>query len=570
MIIFSLLRSARKSLRSSAIDESEKCGSARRETQSLQSLPNFRSMHIFDALPDAVASDVFKTLGLQESWPLRGVCRRWRRVVEETEWASFDLRISGEASSAGQSSEIARCKAAASLFEERKLRLSGGASVALRILRQLSPFELTGRSLLAAIAQSHSGPAQPRAVTVEVRGDRCDHEDEPVFGFLLHVLEALRPAAAHADPAASASASGSCSDLESLHVGVFCIKGQKAARMRSSVPRASTSTPSSSRHYYVHSSSTAPAVAARLKAALAPFAALRSLSFVFDSEFTEVEPEAAEVIAAACPLLRSVAISLRAYRERRDGALAAFASLAHLEHLAVAWPADRGGPVGLDLALATLADGPAGRSLRSLAFLADKRMSRPGEFPSRSPGSDPLFARLSGASLTALGRLPHLESVGPLLLDCAYLAPEDFRAFGRLAGLREAQLYFSGAEGEPARTAAALGALGEALSGLPRLERLRLKLDAPISLSMLICVVLASAGFYAPPEAVPAFLGSLGPAARRALGELSVGLDRPLSEADAGAVAALPALKRLRVSSLLEAPHDLRPHEVGRLRLVCA
>eukprot|EP00741_Cyanophora_paradoxa_P021631 tig00000241_g20879.t1 len=85
-------------------------------------------------------SDVFNALGLRASWPLRAVCRRWRRVVEETEWAVVELRLKGgEVSSAAGHSESKRsaehvCGALSALFDRKtgKLRLGNGASVTIK------------------------------------------------------------------------------------------------------------------------------------------------------------------------------------------------------------------------------------------------------------------------------------------------------------------------------------------------------------------------------------------------------------------------------------------------------
>eukprot|EP00741_Cyanophora_paradoxa_P021303 tig00021348_g20563.t1 len=91
-----------------------------------------------------------------------------------------------------------------------------------------------------------------------------------------------------------------------------------------------------------------------------------------------------------------------------------------------------------------------------------------------------------------------------------------------------------------------------ALSGLPHLERLRLTIyiDTPAAL-----------------DGVVALLRSAG--ARRALYSLKLSFDdRPLSEAEAEAVVALPALERLVVCCSLEGPGpgpaSARPYEILR------
>eukprot|EP00741_Cyanophora_paradoxa_P000037 tig00000057_g35.t1 len=337
----------------------------------------------FDDVPDAVLSGVFKALGPRASWPLRRVCGRWRRVVEEMEWASFELRIKAAdvdmsraaAHEASEQGDESAYDVLSALFERRRLRLSAGASVSLRPeLSRLVAFDRNdGRSvaaahqihrrrveaacgLLRAIARSHSGPSQPREVSIELMRDMQDISDDVddrelaiiaarqvdkdfLRSYLLGVLSALQPA----EGAASSS-------LESLSVsfnsGLFkefgVTFGEGLEEMRSK---------------------TRPWPApADLRAALAPFAQLRSLSLFFGVYDKGAQPEAAEAIAGACPLLRSVRLLAR-----DEAVLAAFAPLAHLQQLAVIF-STFGAPDVSDGVVA-LADGPAGQSLQSIEFV---------------------------------------------------------------------------------------------------------------------------------------------------------------------------------------------------------
>eukprot|EP00741_Cyanophora_paradoxa_P009778 tig00000147_g9474.t1 len=534
----------------------------------------------FDVLPDVVIAEVFKLFGLRAGWPLRGVCRRWRRLVEETEWASFEL--TGAAASVEQSRESAY-EAAAALFEKRKLRLGGGGSVTLRPwVASWSLIPDTGSaaveavcSVLSAITHTHSGPAQPREVIVELQElfDVSRFDEDFLHAFLLGVLRALRPA------------EGAASGLESLSVGLTMEDegGQGDHCRRGSLPWPES---------------------ADLRAALAPFGgALRSLHLFFGPRNAGLDAASAAAIAAACPLLRSVLLPFD--EESLSESLAALARLGCLEELAaVLTPLSEG---GVSEGLAALADGAAGRSIRRISFLAEAEMCRRGEFPRRpeadSSSGECLGLVLYDAGLLALSRMPQLESIEPLRIYPGYVQPDAVRSLGRIAGLREASLEFVCSSSRQ-ETSAALRALAEAVDGLPRLSRLRLQLQTSIR---------EGAG------AVAEFLGSAG--ARRALTDLELevhptwtseevravgeamsglprlarlkldlrGLDptaadvvallgggclsitalelllhRPLSEAEAEAILALPALRRLRISSKLFPLPSLRPFEVLR------
>eukprot|EP00741_Cyanophora_paradoxa_P024942 tig00000056_g24076.t1 len=138
--------------------------------------PGPQAAPAIDALPDAILSDVLKTLGLRAGWPLRGVCRRWRRVAEDTPWPSLELRFrsggggpapapaaaASDASGAGPRPNASggdrfeeACGALSTLFEQRKLRLAGGASVALR--PELAPGPSRRAADVAEARQRHRG-----------------------------------------------------------------------------------------------------------------------------------------------------------------------------------------------------------------------------------------------------------------------------------------------------------------------------------------------------------------------------------------------------------------------------
>eukprot|EP00741_Cyanophora_paradoxa_P010964 tig00020553_g10599.t1 len=300
-----------------------------------------------------------------------------------------------------------------------------------------------------------------------------------------------------------------------------------------------------------------PPKAADLRAALAPFDNLRSLAISFGSLDVGITAETATAIAGACPLLRAFRCGL--HRPSVNAVLAALAPLGRLEELSL--PMD-GGEYACDISdgVLALAEGPAGRTLRRIALARDRdrdvatststsknSKGRRGRGRGRQQSflnssdedaSRPVFEP-SGAALLGLCRMPNLESVYPLRirsgLDARAVAPGDVLALGGAAGLREVHLALDfgrcfGADRD--RAPGLLRALGEALSSLPRLERLRLGLDG--------------VGRHVPPEGVATLLGS--PGARRALTDLRLELaDRPLSGAEAAAIAALPALEGLRL-----------------------
>eukprot|EP00741_Cyanophora_paradoxa_P010915 tig00020553_g10552.t1 len=496
-------------------------------------------------------SDIFRALGLRTSWPLRGVCRRWRRVVEETEWANFELKGAAASGEHAQSGESAY-EAAAAMIEKRKLRLGGGASVTLRpeivevadtegdSRRSWEAGELANRRtleaarrLLAAIARSHSGssggPAQLREVTVEVCGNASESRDysrqvdkDFVRAYLLGVLEALRPP------------EGAASGLEGLSVGLTVADRGRSGRFL------------------------AWPDAAELRAALAPFGALRSLTLSFEHSHGCC-PKAAAAIAAACPLLRALLVS-PSFRAA-GGVLAALSRLAHLQRLTVV-DERMSTRDGVSEGVAALAEGPAGASLAAVAFVRGEWPAVPyrrGEFPRLSPEARYCFVGLSDEAWGALGRMPRLESFRSLRFGGESAAAAAL-AFGRLASLREARLIvsFCSATSDPDRTRATLRALADAIYSAPRLERLQLRLLS-VPTHNQAASPRGPAG-----EDVASLLGGAG--VQRALAHLFLSLDRPLSGAEAAAIAALPALEDLRLCADIRppAPVDLRPYEVLR------
>eukprot|EP00741_Cyanophora_paradoxa_P011521 tig00020557_g11129.t1 len=544
--------------------------------------PHAQAAALVDALPDALLGDVFKALGLQASWPLRRVCRRWRRAIEETEWADVDLRISG-GKAADWSSDTARSRLVKrrkaepgtegggeqsysqlmQLFESRRVRL-GSASVSLQgelpvpALSNQEPvddhtaFVSLRRShrlvanaacgLLAAIACRNSGPAQLREVTVELlRFD--DSEMDFLSAYLLGVLRALRP------PEGAASA------LESLSVSFSFSRDFDRFLSRDIGNRTWLPWPR----------------APELQAALAPFGALRSLAFHFSGLDEGISPHVAAAIAAACPFLRSVRLGLSSSASpiatSTPAVLAALAPLAHLQELAL-YGVCPGRMCKVAAGLAALADGPAGRSLRSIAFNQGHTMSmcKAAELARRS-SSGVCYAtpELPPTALIALARMPNLERFGSLALGSLDVeqAMEGVLALGRIASLREMRVDISGfVRSPPERASAVLRALADALSGLPRLEKLDLQMTcAPRGARSVL-------GVQASPEDVAYLLASDG--ARRALADLSLyfaAADRSLAEAEAEAIVALPALRRLRLVSCCahgSPSFRIRPFEILR------
>eukprot|EP00741_Cyanophora_paradoxa_P005428 tig00000882_g5264.t1 len=451
-----------------------------------------------DILPDAVLSDVFKALAVRASWPLRAVCRRWRRVVEEMEWACFDLDVRAAAGAASAYDALS------ALFEERKLRLGGGASIALRAqlvqpaadlaLAAAAAREQTGRTLEAAcrlLGRAAAGPGRPRGVTLElVAGD-------------IGALDALRPggdfvrACLLGALAALLPAEGAPSALEGLAVGVHAgLQPHRGGPEGLPWP-----------------------AAAELRAALAPFGALRSLTLFFGGLDAGAGPEAAAAVAAACPLLRSLGLGAAA------GDVPAPA------------PASAASPSSP----ATASTGPAAsrRAPRGGGGLRGALRARPG--CPRPPAQPHRPGAPAGAGAGAGAPRASAAGPDPAQLDANGLEAEALGPLAGLAGLRELAVCFSGTL-PPERAAGLLRALAAALSRLPRLARLSLEL---------LCL-------FAGAEDVAGLLGSAG--ARRALTALDLSVARPLSEEEAAALLALPALERLHVNP------DLRPLDPACLR----
>eukprot|EP00741_Cyanophora_paradoxa_P020454 tig00021257_g19744.t1 len=223
-----------------------------------------------DALPDEVLGRILQKLGLRDGWLARGACRRFRRVAEEMGWDSFDLRsgmnmtpggdlvssaappaVRLEPSDAKVEAYLAVFDDVSSLIERGKLRLSAGASVALRV--RLLPLRHASRCacgspccpdaqskdvtpvrsihqrtaagicrVVSAIVRASGGSAQPREVTVALgagwtrvsmrsgHAAFCDVDGTLLRdGYLLGVLRALHPPA------------GAASGVESLSLGFF-------------------------------------------------------------------------------------------------------------------------------------------------------------------------------------------------------------------------------------------------------------------------------------------------------------------------------------------------------------
>eukprot|EP00741_Cyanophora_paradoxa_P013990 tig00020723_g13505.t1 len=544
-------------------------------------------------LPDLVMSELFKKLGVQESWRLRRVCKRWKESIEKgTLWGDFELRLDG--STVGET-----CGAFSASFADGQLRLGKGASVTVR-WRLPDDNDGTGGTtgsnyrgavaavwgLLRAITASHAGDAQPGSVTVEFCGSGLRlFNEEYADALLLGVLRALRPPG------------GAPSGLRGLHVGLTSAEGRgERPPSPDSPPRrlpfggyppspgyAPTSpsytptSPSYVPYYNPYSPSYSPAPppppppppphgpaappgddplrpGGELRAAFAPFGQLRSLTLFFSHRYSAVDPECAGVVAAACPLLDSVAIRPRPGSARE--VLAALARLARLRRLAVIT-----GELQLPLAgvAGPLAEGPAGRSLQCLSFLDEDSLFGEGEFPGRlaPPAGDApalqseCFRRARPACVTAckdglaaLARMPNLKSVEPLEFEADQADPGTVAALGGLPGLRAAHVRVSDWAGGEEATEGLLHVLKQALSGLPDLATLKLDLRSTS----------------ARPVAVVSLLSAK--AVRRALAGLELRLSRPLAEAEAEMVAALPALGRLRVAARLPFSLSVRPYEI--------
>eukprot|EP00741_Cyanophora_paradoxa_P013507 tig00020693_g13042.t1 len=336
----------------------------------------------FDALPDALMGEVFKTLGLRESWPLRGVCRRWRRVVEETQWASLELRVKDASCGPGSSVAIT--------IERASQQAAEVTCSVLKLAAATQPREVAVKLLKGSTSVANDeGPA--------------DFDEHFLRGLELGVLRALRP------PKKAASR------LESLSV---CLDPDSEEGEWGGWPSAS---------------------AAELRAALAPFgaSALRSLGIFVD------DSEAAAAVAAACPLLRSVRLQPKqvsdgggSWEAGASDVMAALAPLAHLEELVIEYP-DRyigdGWTRGLDISdgLVALADGAAGKTLRTISFPSERGLVKNDALRAlqRLPNLESIsWLRIcvypgmyssegvQAGGILAIGRVTRLRSVG-LIVD---------------------------------------------------------------------------------------------------------------------------------------------------------
>eukprot|EP00741_Cyanophora_paradoxa_P001911 tig00000523_g1851.t1 len=458
----------------------------------------------FDALPDDVMSALFKSLG---------------------DGAGTDADDPpASASSAAEDM--------AALLEERKLRFARGSEFELR-LELLSPDCKSLPRALAAACRIVAAIPRPRKMTVELfpaypsaKGrSSIDSATNAavaagvVSAFLLGMLRALRPV----DPDGAAGGSGS--GLQSLKLGFL---------------------PLDCAYTYTEQQPLPWPPADELRAALAPFGDLRSLDLWFPG--AAVGAETAAAIVAACPLLRSV--SFRPCPMESPAVFIELGRLAHLRKLVVLlrnyWESRRcaGG-------IAALAAGPAGASLRRIAFYHCIRVYDCNWFPRRRPEALAESWCLSDDDLLALGHLPALESASPLLIDAGVggVDAASILALGRAEGLRELALEFQmgAAPADPDRALEALEALGGALEGLPRLASLKLKLVVGVA-------YLENADDFA------ALFRS--PGVSRALAELELHVPRDVGEAEAAAVAALPALRRLVLGCRAASDEALRPFEV--------
>eukprot|EP00741_Cyanophora_paradoxa_P001777 tig00000073_g1723.t1 len=477
-------------------------------------------------------------LGLRESWPLRGVCRRWRRVVEEREWASVDLRIKGVSGTAALSALLGG--------GARKLRLSAGSSVALR--PELAAGEEEADSEQAA-ASDDLDAYRPRLRPSARRGGGESWRPASHERWLEAALIALAAVATAADPTAAAAGQpqpqpravtgellGCNGRLRVPSLGAF-LSAYLLGVLRALRPAAAVA--GQSKRKSKSKPAPAPAAASALESL-----SLRSLTLCFGEFDGGVGPEAAAAIAAACPLLRSIVLQ----PDVNEGAkvVAAFAPLAHLEDLLLLIG---GSFFNASEGILALAGGPAGQSLKSFAFTRRRGLFKEGNFPMQYP-SYPESADIDSEAVLALSRMPKLECIKKMQIILYPFDPAAILPPGRIASLREIWLGIPPPPpppppppdlvqglGPPRAPAAGGGDLlpppplqtrpgaharrrpGEPRSPpppRPRLSRLGLELTL--------------AGGRASP-----------------LADLVLCLDEPLPEAAAGAIVALPALERLRV-----------------------
>eukprot|EP00741_Cyanophora_paradoxa_P017145 tig00020960_g16557.t1 len=427
-----------------------------------------------ERLPSELLSHILSFLSVGEALRARATCRAFRDCLEATVFLDPALSV--------------RARSADVL--DRLTRLVGGGGLQLRgdvRLRVSGPFKSLRAQPAALLRALAEGPLR-RLREAEVRFSLAD--GAKLARHVSDVLGAVRPAGAALEALLVAS------DADAQHGSLAACDPQQ------------------------------------LHASLAPLANLRHLhlppSFV-------VEPPHAAAVAAACPLLRRLALRPCGVHSPNGvvPALAALASLAHLEELELF---GRDNPHGID----DVARGPAGQSLRVIRL-------------SSEPNANVVFG---AASFLAMAAMPRLEAVEGWIELGGNVGPETLSELQALSRLRSLHLSFRLCS----LSVVALSGLAAALTaGCPALTELGIRGFVRDSAP-------STPGYGA---AASEALAALYIAGRRALREVSVDSHAPLSEAEAAALAACgPQLARVHLQHRLAGGEDLAAYRaLGGLRL---
>eukprot|EP00741_Cyanophora_paradoxa_P022266 tig00000246_g21496.t1 len=504
-----------------------------------------------ESLPAELQQACMGFLGAEDALPLRGVSRRLRATFESTAWDSLTVTAR----------RAAYVKGVAGLVKRWKLRLQPRASCTIKLVVSSAGRKLDGQLALQDDgAGSGSGSEFEQVEATEI----SDGDDDPFGEKLPHkprrerrqlhracalLLKACSQAASGLREATIIAAEAENGSPEELFMaaleGLGCMpRGAKTWHSLESFRFLSSGRPTRNasgrsweaplglydpEDFYRLG---APPLELKLEGALAPLAGLRALEL--SGDFLLCPPGAAAIVKAL-PQLRRLVLSTQghAFANRRNGldACRHLATLEHLEEASVYIEVDHRenmyGEVIASAVAAAFADGPAGRSLRALRIDG-------GVF--------------TGAGLRALARMTSLESLGGVKWGPACEA-EDFAALGALPRLRELQLEFS----------RRISFLSE--QQLPVAHCLSPLLAASSSLHSLDLTVECGHGKAGPAEVAAALAAAAGVLTSFTListcgevdhmdGEAFAVLcsrGRPLSEAEALALAACGQLRRLRL-----------------------
>eukprot|EP00741_Cyanophora_paradoxa_P020051 tig00021221_g19352.t1 len=369
-------------------------------------------------LPDAVLGHIFQKASLPYAWPLRGVCRRWRSLIESTAWEEVELR--SNCPPPGHFDQLA------SLVRAGQIKLASRACARLRVgmchVNYLNYIVVASAcGVLAACSKDGRLAEADVSFGIPEMYEGLAYENGGILhAFMIGTLSALRPQ----HPTRSS--------LEKLSISVA---------------------PDDKDFVDVDLGTSTPPSAENLQAALEPLGSIRSLK-IMPNAF-RVDSAAAAAIASSLPKLQSI------YFQPADcGAMAALARLSSLSDVLIRWSdfGDEVAPWEISDALSALAEGPAGKSLQSLV-LDDSSFWN--QFP------------INSAALRSIARFPLLKKMA-LPLSHPDLLPADLAAF-RSPSLRAVVARIE----RPGFTSERLRALEAALAGCPDLEWLDLDLCIP-------------------------------------------------------------------------------------------